>query len=146
MKTIDMSAKTNVKRLINNLLMAVIFFTANLELLAQETKASDLKSFKIIIEKTTDGIKLQSMAGSAWTDLDFSLKNNQAQAIDEYGMTILNNVASLKDANLADFLFTIARTKTGFVLKGLEGTAWGDLSFSLADNQRQAINQLGLVE
>lgn len=140
-----MNKTFNFKRRIINLVIAAIFFTASSQLIAQEASA-DLKSFKISIENTNDGIKLTSLEGSAWTDLGFSLKNGKAQAIDEYGMTILNNVASLKDETLADFLFTITKSSTGLVLKGIEGTAWKDLNLSLALNQKQIINQLGIVD
>ena len=44
-----------------------------------------MKDFKIIIEKTDNGIKMKSEKGSAWINLSFSLNNYRAQAVDEYG-------------------------------------------------------------
>jgi len=61
-------------------------------------------------------------------------------------MTELEKNSSDKDANLADFLFTISKTENGIVLKGIEGTAWTDLTFSLDENGRQAIDQLGMTK
>ncbi len=144
-KTIDMKAQLNFTRPMLNLLIAVFVLTASSKLVAQEKKSTDLKDFKVVVEKKENGIKMQSVKGSAWIDLSFSLNNDRPQAIDEYGMTELDNISSDKDANLADFLFTISKTEKGIVLKGIEGTAWTDLSFSLPENGKQEIDQYGMV-
>ena len=85
------------------------------------------------------------VVGSAWLDLSFSLNNDRPQAVDEYGMTELKNVSENKDEKLADFLFTITKTENGIELKGIEGTAWTELKFSLAENKKQAIDQFGMT-
>lgn len=144
-KIIEMKTKLNFKNLAFNLLIAVFIFTANSELIAQDKKSSILKDFKVIVEKTENGIKMQSIQGCAWIDLSFSLNNDGLQAVDEYGMTKLGKVSSDKDSNLSDFLFTIKKTENGIVLKGIEGTAWTTLSFSLAENGKQAIDQFGMT-
>jgi hypothetical protein len=126
--------------------MAAFVLTASSELIAQEKKADDLKSFKVVVEKTENGIKMQSIEGSAWVDLSFSINNDKPQAIDEYVMTELNKISSDKDSNLTNFLFTITKTENGIVLKGIEGTAWTDLSFSLLENRKQAIDQFGMTK
>ena len=54
-------------------------------------------------------------------------------------------ICKLIDENLADFLFTMTKTKNGIELKGTEGTAWTELKFSLAENKKQVINQLGIT-
>ena len=61
-------------------------------------------------------------------------------------MIELNNISSDKDSNLVDFMFTITKTENGIVLKGIEGTAWTDLSFSLLENRKQAIDQFGMTK
>ena len=141
-----MKVKLYFNRPILNLLITVFFLTASAELIAQEKKSTDSKDFKIVVEKTDNGIKMQGIEGSAWIDLSFSLNNKQPQAIDEYGMTELHRVSSNKDSNLADFLFTITKTEKGIELKGIEGTAWIELSFSLAENTKQAIDQNGMTK
>ena len=141
-----MKTKLNFNRTILNLLIAVLFLTINSGLIAQEKKSTDLKDFKIIIEKTDSGVKMKSLKGCAWIDLSFSIKNNEPQAIDEYGMTELNKISSKKDSTLADFLFTITKTESGITLKGIKGTAWIDLSFSLVKNGKQAIDQFGMTD
>ncbi|MFI1745940.1 hypothetical protein [Thalassobellus sediminis] len=139
-----MKTKMNFKRLFSMMLIALLFLTASSELVAQE-KTAELKNFKVIVEKTENGIKMKSEKGSAWKDLSFSLNNYRPQAVDEYGMTELKNVSENKDEKLADFLFTITKTENGIELKGIEGTAWTELKFSLADNKQQAIDQFGMT-
>jgi len=141
-----MKAKLNFKRIISNLFIGVFILTVSSELVAQEKKSTDLKDFKIVIEKTDTGISMTCKNGCAWKELTFSLKDDKPQAIDEYGMTELNENSPDKDANLADLLFTIIKTKEGIILKGIEGTAWTDLSFSLSKNKQQAIDQMGMTE
>ena len=140
-----MKTKLNFKRPFSTALMAILFLTVTSELIAQENK-SELKDFKIIVEKTDNGIKMKSNKGSAWIDLSFSLNNYRPQAVDEYGMTELENVSENKDGNIADFLFTITKTENGIELKGIEGTAWTELKFSLAENKKQAIDQFGMTK
>ena len=139
-----MKTKMNFKRPISVILMALFCLTAKSELIAQEKKA-ELKDFKVIVEKTDNGIKMKSEKGSAWIDLSFSFNNDQPQAVDEFGMTELKNVSENKDEKLADFLFTITKTENGIELKGIEGTAWTELKFSLAENKKQAIDQFGMT-
>jgi hypothetical protein len=127
-------------------ILASLFFVFSFGLMAQEKGTADLKGFKITIEKTDDGIKMQSWDGSAWIDLSFSLSNNKPQAIDEFGMTSLGKESTHKDSNLADYLFTITKTKDGIVLTGLEGTAWKELSFPLSKNCKSTIDQFGMTE
>jgi len=141
-----MKTKLDFKRFITNSLIAVFVFIASSELIAQEKKSADLKNFKVVLDKTENGIKMRSVESSAWIDLSFSLNNDRPQAIDEYGMTDLDKVSSNKDSNLADFLFTVTKTENGIELKGIEGTAWTDLSFSLAEKGKQAIDQNGMTK
>ena len=141
-----MKTKLNFRKLITNTLIAAFILTASSGLIAQEKKSDDLKSFKVVVEKTDNGIKMQGVEGSAWIDLSFSINNDRPQAIDEYGMTELNKISSDKDSNLADFLFTITKTENGIILKGIEGTAWTDLSFSLLEKGKQAIDQFGMTK
>jgi len=139
-----MKTEFNFRKPFSTVIMALLFLTATSELIAQE-KTAELKEFKVIVEKTDNGIKMKSEKGSAWIDLSFSINNYRSQAVDEYGMTELKSVSENKDKNLADFLFTITKTKNGIELKGIEGTAWTELKFSLAENKKQAINQFGMT-
>lgn len=141
-----MKLKSNFKRVLPTPLIAFFFMTFSLQSTAQELASNELKEFQITIERTEDGLKMLSSKGSAWINLSFSLVNNKPQAIDEYGMTKLGDVSSNKDPELADYLFTITKTKDGILLKGIEGTAWKELSFSLRQNDKQVINQFGMTD
>lgn len=138
--------KTKTAKLLTTTFIALFVMTVSSELIAEEKNSTDLKEFKITIEKTDNGLKMQSDKGSAWIDLSISLGNNKLQAIDEYGMTQLGKVATNKNPKLADYLFTITETKDGVTLTGIEGTAWKELSFSLQKNGRQVIDQFGMTK
>ncbi|HSV76190.1 MAG TPA: hypothetical protein VLH37_04065 [Bacteroidales bacterium] len=141
-----MKTKSKLERLFTTLLIALLVMTLSSESKAQEQGSADFKEFKITIEKTDNELKLQSHKGSAWIDLSFSIPNDKPQAIDEYGMTHLGQVRTYKDPKLADYLFTITKTKDGIKLTGIEGTAWKELSFTLPKNGKQTINQFGMTD
>ncbi len=139
-----MKTKMKFRKLFSIIVVALLFLTGTAELIAQN-KTAVLKDFKLIVEKTDNGIKMKSEKGSAWLDLSFSLNNYRPQAVDEYGITNLKNVSENKEENLADFLFTITKTENGIELKGIEGTAWTELKFSLTDNKQLVIDQFGMT-
>jgi len=141
-----MHKKLHMKTLIASLLIAVFILTASSELIAQEKKLKDSNGFNIVVENTKNGIKMHSTKGSAWIDLSFNLVENQAQMVDEYGMTSLEESSPEKNSKLADFLFTIAKTENTIIIKGIEGIVWKNLSFSLAENRKQAIDQFGMTK
>ena len=141
-----MKSDSNIDKFVQKLLIAFLALSISSELIAQEDNSIQLKEFIIVVEKTESGIKMQGIKGSAWTDLSFGIIKDRPQAVDEYGMTELSKVSPRKDSNLADFLFTITKNEPGITLKGIEGTAWIDLSFSLAINEKQTINQFGMID
>ena len=141
-----MKNKQPFKSLFSRSLIAVMLLTLSFESMAQEKGSSDFKNFKIRIEKTENGFKMQSLEGSAWIDLNFRTAWNKPRAIDEYGVTKLRKVSTEKDTNLADYLFTITETKDGVKLIGVEGTAWKELIFTLVEDEKQIIDQFGVVD
>ena len=106
--------------------------------------AKPLRKFKITVDKTERDVVLQGVEGTAWLNLEFYSNGEESQLVNETGMASLNDTPSA-DENLADFLFEITRTKNGFSLKGLEGTAWDYLEFSFGENGRQAFNKMGMT-
>lgn len=141
-----MKTKSRIERHLIASIIALFVMAVSLESKAQEKSSGDLRAFKITIEMTDHGIKMQSDKGSAWIDLSFSLANNKSQAIDEYGMTQLGKVANNIDPKLADYLFTITKTNDRITVKGINGTAWKELSFTLQKNGRQTIDQFGMTD
>lgn len=141
-----MKTKSNLKKFFIKSLIVCFLLTVSAGSIAQKQQSGDLKDFKIIIENTGNGINLKSLKGSAWINLSFSIGNDKPQAIDEYGMTKSDDVSPAKDANLADYLFTLIKTENGIILKGIEGTAWNELSFTLSKNGKQTVDQYGMTE
>ena len=131
--------KTKITLLVTIL---VAFLTFNLK--AQEKQSGTLENFQISIESTKNRIKLQSEEGSAWLSLSFNIDDYQPWAVNQFGMTKTDSSSSKKESKLADYLFTISKNKDKIVLKGVKGTAWKDLSFSLRKNQKVVINQFGM--
>ncbi len=142
-----MNTKTRCVSLLMPALIAVFLLVLMPGSMAQGEDSTEIKDFEITIEKTDRGIRMQSSNGSAWLNLGFRLSPDTPQAIDEWGMTGLDNVSADKDPKLADYLFKISYTKEGEIsLTGLEGTAWKELSFTVPGNGKQAVNQFGMIE
>lgn len=125
--------------------MLLFFSILSNQIVAQEQPVK-FKEFEILIERNNDQLILTNINGCGWKELKFDISFNKAQAIDEYGLTKLNKNALKKDPNLADFLFTILKIENGIYLKGLEGTAWIELSFTLDKFGKQIINHRGMVK
>ncbi|WP_196889464.1 hypothetical protein [Aureivirga sp. CE67] len=140
-----MKSKSSFKKVFA--LVLFLLFMIGVKLNAQKTvEIPSYKKFKISIEKTENGLKMKSLEGTAWIDLSFSLKNDKPQAIDEFGMTSLKDTKPKESQDLANFKFTISKTDEGVTLKGLEGTAWKELSFSILDNEKKIIDQNGMTK
>lgn len=106
-------------------------------------------SFLILIETTADGFKMICEKGCAWKELSFDLNPYKPQAIDQWGMTSLDkHDKQEKDTSLANFLFTVKKTKeSGVGLEAMEGTAWKLLSFRGPGNKsREYINAYGTLK
>jgi hypothetical protein len=141
-----MKAKFKFTRIFPSSIIVLFLLTINSELKAQVQQSTDLKDFKITIEKTPNGLKMQSLTGSAWIDLSFTIANDNPQAINAFGMTELDKKNSVEDPNLADYLFTITKTKNEIILTGIEGTAWQELSITLPKNGKLTVDQFGISE
>ena len=130
----------NLKSLFTIVTIASILIIGD-SILNAQGKKSNGEGFKITIEKKQNEIILECHEGCSWKDLTYKNKK-EFQAIDENGMRELNDSQSNQDRN---FLFTIKKTKGGVSLKGIKGSAWIDLSFTLKNGQKQMINQGGMI-
>jgi hypothetical protein len=108
-----MKTKSTFNNFFIKTLIVVSFMTSSFVVAAQNEDKPDLRDFKIVIENTDTGLKMQSLKGCAWIDLSFSLNNYVPLYIDEYGMTEKDNVSTIKDASIADFLIIITKTEDG---------------------------------
>jgi bla regulator protein BlaR1 len=115
--------------------------------ISQTDSTPELTKFLILVETTDDGIILTSEQGCAFKKLTFTLKDDNTQAVDQFGMSSLNRDKTVKNSNLANFLFTIKKTKEGLSFEGIEGTAWKKLSFSCPKGKcYQYIDQYGMTD
>jgi hypothetical protein len=130
----------SLTRISSLLTLSLLFFLLSFtNVKAQEEKRSAIADFHITIQNTPNGIALTSSKGSAWVTLEFTLPFDKPQAINEYGMA--DPVKGLENGS---YLFTITRTQSGLKLKGLRGTAWIDLGFTIPPYKVQSIDQLGM--
>lgn len=125
------------------LLVTMLLFTIGL--VAQNSQTTQLKDFKIIIENTVNGLNMQGVEGTVWTELSFTTNNNQPQAVNTYGMTTVNETMEAVDDKHTRFLFTITKTANVIELKGLEGTAWKELSITFSfKSEKVMLDQYGI--
>jgi hypothetical protein len=114
--------------------------------LAQAPDVSHPANFLILVETTDDGVKFSGEAGCAFTQLTFTLRPGRKQAVNQYGMTSIEEHKDPMDDKLANFLFTVKRTKDGLEFEGLKGTAWQELTFSCSDTGcKQLIDGSGMT-
>lgn len=134
--------------LLQLIVLALIMTFSASDLFAQENKEIQLTEFLLVVQNSDNNkIVMECKEGCAWKTLSYNLSDNsKPQAIDEYGMTDLNKVNSQEDADLSNFLFTVERKGNRLNFKGVEGTAWTELSFSISPQQEQAINEMGMTE
>jgi len=109
-------------------LLIVLMIGASNALFSQTKAEAEFPKFLILIETTSEGLKLTSQEGCAWKELTFTLNQDKPQAIDQFGMTSLN--ADIRTNDHSNFLFIIKKTKEGISLEGKRGTAWTNLKFS----------------
>ena len=106
------------------------------------------ENFELNIRTSNDQVVLISKKGSAWKKLTFST-NNLPQAIDEYGMTELENEVNKRDKSdktLADYKFILNIEKGEIILKGLEGSVWKELTFHCTVKDcASRINEMGMM-
>jgi TonB family protein len=108
------------------------------------TQTEQESKFLLLIENTENGVNITSSKGTAFTELTFTLREGQAQEIDQFGMRNPDDEVREND-NLASFRITIRKTKETLYLEGTKGTAFTKLSFSSPIGSKQLINQNGML-
>ena len=102
-----------------------------------EKPITETDSFLVFVEKTGNTLELRCESGCKWNHLVLEPKS-EPYIINDYGFSEGNTLDTDK------FAFSIEPNQSGVLLYGLKGTAWVDLAFSLSENQKQAVNQLGM--
>lgn len=110
------------------LILCLIFISTST--LSQVESAKIPAEFKIKIESTKKTIKLECISGCYWKELHYKTSSaNILQSVNRYGMIDLTEREVLQSEDNNDFLFTIETATNTIKLKGIEGTAWKELSF-----------------
>ena len=132
--------------LLGVLIIGAITLYVGSNLSKKNKSSSELSNFVISIKTNGNQIIMTCEKGCAWKELSYTVTSdlNEETVIDEYGVQLRKDVSEKRDASLANFLFKIQKVKKGLKLKGIEGTAWVELGFTLAENRFQKIDNLGM--
>ncbi|NOY48641.1 MAG: M56 family metallopeptidase, partial [Chlorobi bacterium] len=126
-------------------LLAIILygFSERKEIIKEKKyeKITDIEPnlFLVSIEKNENSIRLKCNNGCKWEDISLDTNAKSIYTINNFGFTDGNTLKT------DEFAFTIERSENGVNLTGLKGTTWLDLKFYLKNNQRQVINQNGMI-
>lgn len=125
--------------------LALLLFSKSL--FAQEKLTEVPVEFKISIESSKKAIKLICLQGCNWKELHYrTSSDNILQAVNRYGMIDLTQRHVMQGEYASDFLFTIETSANSIRLKGIEGTAWKELSFDCIELQCiRVINAYGIA-
>jgi hypothetical protein len=143
-----MKYSKNTQLLLTITLFVILILGTSSSALAQEDVHVKVAKFSILVETVGDEIKLLCSVGCAWKQLSFSSSvKKDAQAVDQFGMTTIPRNTLKEDPLIANFLFTIKRTKEGVTLEGKEGTIWPSLTFDCpGGNCKRPIDGWGMAD
>lgn len=122
-------------------LLLALFFAVSAN--AQADTSEELANFKVEIIRTVNGLALKGNNGTAWEELEMSLRPYQPQTIDFYGMSG-NDREDSDELQDSPFLFVVQKTDVGVKLEGVKGTAWEELSFTLPAEKSVTFDQFGM--
>ena len=126
-----------MKKYFSTIFLLILLIASNYNAYSQKKPTDKLSDFVIVISQNDKAIVLESSKGCAWKELIF--ETQKEQGIDNFGMS--NDYNAKKDLK---FYFTIVRTKTEFLLKGIKGTAWKELRFSIKNNKKFEVTKFGV--
>ena len=126
-----------MKKYFSTIFLLILLIASNYNAYSQKKPTDKLSDFVIVISQNDKAIVLESSKGCAWKELIF--ETQKEQGIDNFGMS--NDYNAKKDLK---FYFTIVRTKTEFLLKGIKGTAWKELRFSIKNNKKYEVTKFGV--
>jgi hypothetical protein len=110
--------------------------------IAQESERT-LSEFKFSIEHSDTGILLLSDGGTKWTKLEFDNKLYKPILLTDAGAFKGIKANAMEEGAL--FIIQLTETEKGIRLKGMKGTAWEELSFTLWENEPQWIDEYGML-
>ncbi|WP_405351397.1 hypothetical protein [Nonlabens sp. Asnod3-H03] len=126
--------------------LILILFSSSL-LFSSEKVKNDEKEFLISIEMLENNeLQLVCTEGCAWETLSFTLSNNENdRMVNTYGLNVIENQDTNPNKGLALFLFSVQKSGNGLQLKGIKGTRWTDLNFSLRKDKPASVDNAGVT-
>ena len=121
-----------------NTSMAAAFSSMNDNSVSDSALRTD--KFLISLELNENQFILHGLEGCAFKKLTFSVNENKAVAINQFGMV---SAGPGKPGGESDFLFEVETMNNKIKLTGKAGTAWKELIFSPA-SQKHLINETGV--
>jgi hypothetical protein len=103
-----------------------------------EDEEVEISNFKIVVQKDGNQVRMKCKKGCAWKELEFAVKKNRSQRIDQYGVNSPNKESNSK------FEFIVTNKNKKLSLISTKGTAWRALEFSINKDQKRQINQFGV--
>jgi hypothetical protein len=132
-----------------NLFLLLFLAAATISCNSKKDIVKVSNDFRIrFVSVSTATVKLECTQGCAWKELSWTRSNGTPQAINAYGMVMvdeLNEPVNLKD-DLPEFKFIVEPTDNGATLESLNGTAWKKLSFSCLTDCNQIVDYNGLTK
>jgi len=105
----------------------LVITMSSMSVLGQKA-AKGIAKFQILIEINNDDLRLVSKDGCSWRELSFLLRHDQTQAINQFGMTSVEDEHPYNGKH-AHFLFTILKSKNRLTFEGIKGVSWKTLSY-----------------
>lgn len=107
------------------MLILIAAFWAALSAPTTALAPTNLSPFRMIVEQTAKGWRLQCDSGCAWTELSVGCNNGCGVRIDASGLS-----RDLKAPVIpGSFAFTLERAPAGWRASSLAGTSWLNLSW-----------------
>ena len=137
MKTHTSKTKTWLMTLFILPLIALLFYSfAEREYVEKNT---DENLFLVTAEIKGNTIELKCESGCRWSQIEIE-REGKAQIINDFGFSEGNTLQT------DIFTFSVSQIGSEITLKGIKGTIWNNLKFSLAENKKQAFNQFGIAD
>ena len=139
-----MGFKVDLKKIITNLLFMFTVLTISTNAFAQKSP-HEFKHFEIVVEKSKTDIKLHSVTGIEWSNLTMSMSDGQTETIGVNGILSQKDIEKMENNETNSYIISITRTSDGVAMKGVKGTEWLELGFSMDSTRSQAINENGMT-
>lgn len=103
--------------------------------------ANELAAFNIEMKRSGNLVKMKCNEGCNWTDLKFSLGEDQTWVINEFGVHIKSGYHHEDEIS---FAFEVMNAKDGLKFESIKGTAWKELKYGIKPSRLMYLNSTGV--